>query len=272
VRWTLAELDAWRGREALDAEAQPVGRIVSTFVSQESGKPRWLAVETGAHGHEVTPVPIEGAEPTGGAIRFPHPADTILAAPHLNGADLAAEQDRQLVAFYGLEEPPPPRPQPPGAGPRPSPAVIDALRAAHALEREAHSRLQSLISTLGDVELQHDAARHLTETDGHAAAIAGRLEQLEAAPSGLRDMLGMATAKGVSLVSRSVTGSRTAHLLRDALGFERRECGFYDELAATARGAGDSATEAIAVRIRADEEAMAETLAGALRRMGQPVS
>jgi len=266
VRWTLAELESWRGREALDGDGEPAGEIVATFVDEHSGAPRWLAVRTGAHGDDVTPVPAEGAEPTGAAIRLPHPLATIMAAPHLRAdADLTPDQDRQLGSVYGLEAPPPPSPNPPGGGPGADDAVVAALRDAHALERDALGRLQSLVSSLDDDELQHDVARHLTETEGHEAAIGGRLEQLEAGPSALQDALGAVTAKAVA-----AAGADTAAELRDALEFERRECAAYAELIQTARDAGDGATAQIAEKIRADEEAMAETIAAALRRMGEP--
>jgi ferritin-like metal-binding protein YciE len=262
VRPTPAELQAWAGREALDADAEPIGHVIAMFAGQASGAPRWLAVQTGAHGEDVTPVPIDGAEPTGGAIRFPHPAARVRAAPHQSlTQDLTPEQDRELEAFYGLTAAAPEQPLPPGGGPGADAAVIAALKDAHALEREAIGRLQSLVSSLDDAELQHGAARHLTETEGHEAALAGRLEQLESAPSAVRDLLAH---------SKPALPSGTPALLRDALEFEQRECAAYDELAATARRAGDGATEQLAQKIRADEEAMAETLAAALRRMGEP--
>jgi ferritin-like metal-binding protein YciE len=263
MRWTRSELDSWRGLEALDADAQPAGEIVATFVDEDSGTPRWLAVRTGTHGDEVTPVPIDDAEPTGGAVRLGHPIERIAAAPHVAlGGSLTREQDHELSLFYGLQPPPPAAPRPAGGGAGVDEAVVSALRDAHALERAAHGRLQSLLSALDDVELQHDVARHLTETEGHAAAVAGRLEQLEAAPSSLRDALGIAEAKV------SPSPGATEGLLREALEFERRECSAYSELIATARSAGDDRTAQIAEKIRADEEAMAETIAASLRRLG----
>jgi len=262
MRWTLEELEKWRGREGLDADGESVGRVFATFVGEESHAPRWIAVQTGTHGEDVTPVPVEGAEPTGTAIRFPHAAGTIQAAPHLPAAGrLTPEQDQELEEFYGLHTAAPrAQPNPPGPGPGADPGVVEALRAAHALEHEALSRLQSLQSALEDSELQHDVARHLTETEGHEAAIAGRLEQLEASPPVVRELLAIA---------KPALPSGTAELLRDALEFERRECSAYDDLIAAARGAGDDASREIAVRIHADEEAMAETVAAALRRMGE---
>jgi ferritin-like metal-binding protein YciE len=262
--WTLEELEAWRGREVLDRDAERIGEVVATFVDDESRAPRWLAVRTGAHGDDVAPVPFGGAEPTGAAIRVPHPVATVMAAPHVApDADLTPDQDRELCSFYGLEAPPPPPLHPVGGGPGVDDAVVAALRDAHALEREAHRRLESLIKALDDDELRHDVARHLTETEGHAAAIAGRLEQLDEAPSSLRDMLGVARAV-------ATPRGEAADLLRAALEFERRECGIYDDLMRTARDAGDDATAEIAEKIRADEEAMAETIAASLRRMGEP--
>ena len=266
MRWTLQELDTWRGREAIDAEAEPVGEVVATFVDEVTGAPRWLAVRTGAHGDDLSPVPVDDAEPTGGAIRLAHPVATIMAAPHVAlDQDLTRDQDDALCSLYGLEPKPPPRPHPAGGGPGVDEAVVSALRDAHALEREAHTRLQSLLKALADSELQHDVDRHLTETEGHAAALAGRLEQLEEAPSSVRDMLGVAAAV-------ATPPGDAAELLRDALEFERRECAAYDGLIRTARDAGDGATAEIAEKIRADEEAMAETIAASLRRMGVSAS
>ena len=273
MRWTLEELDAWRGREALDAEAERVGEIVAVFVDSDTHSPRWLAVQTGAHGGDVSPVPIDDAEPTGGAIRLAHPVATIMSAPHVALAhDLTPDQDDELCALYGLEPKPRPRPHPAGGGPGVDDAVVAKLRAAHALEREAHSRLESLMKALDDEEIEHDVARHLTETEGHAAAIAGRLEQLEEAPSGLQDVLGAVTGKGAGIVGALMTGKNPGELLRDALEFERRECATYRELVQIARDAGDGSTAGIAEKIRADEEAMAETIAASLRRMGEPPS
>jgi ferritin-like metal-binding protein YciE len=65
-------------------------------------------------------------------------------------------------------------------------------------------------------------------------------------------------------------GEFARDLLRDALEFERRECAAYRDLIQTARDAGDGSTAELAEKIRADEEAMAETIAAALRRMGEP--
>lgn len=263
MRWTLEELDAWIGRQAIDAEGEPVGAVVATFVDDATGAPRWLAVRTGAHGDDLSPVPVDDAEPTGGAIRLAHPIATIMSAPHVPlDESLTPDQDDALCSLYGLEPKPRPRPHPPGGGPGADDAVISALRDAHALEREAHTRLQSLIKALDDEELQHDVDRHLVETEGHAAAVAGRLEQLEAAPSSVRDMLGLTAAV-------ATPAGDTADLLRDALEFERRECATYRDLIRTARDAGDGATAEIAEKIRADEEAMTETIAASLRRLGE---
>ena len=272
MRLTLAELEDWRGREALDADAEPVGEVVGTLVSEQSGAPRWLALRTGAHGDELTPVPVEGAEPTGAAIRIPYAAGTIRAAPHQPAAgSLSPEQDRELCAFYGLDPEPSPAPQPAGPARGVDDRVVAGLRDAHALEREAISRLQALIGALEDIELQHDAERHLTETRGHAAALEGRLEQLQAARSPLQDAFATAVGKGAGLAGELGTGGDPGELLRDALEFERRECAFYGELLKIARDADDDATAAIAQRIRDDEEAMAETIAASLRRMGKAV-
>ncbi|HET8537720.1 MAG TPA: DUF892 family protein [Solirubrobacteraceae bacterium] len=269
MRWTREELDTWRGRAALDADAEPVGEVVATFVDDDTGRPRWLAVRTGAHGDDLSPVPVDDAEPTGTAIRLAHPVATIMSAPHVPADQgLTHDQDDALCSLYGLEPKPRPRPNPPGGGPGADDAVISALRDAHALEREAHTRLQSLIKALDDAELQHDVDRHLLETEGHTAAIAGRLEQLEAGPSALQDALGSVTGMGASVAGVVLTGKDPGDLLRDALEFERRECAAYRDLIQTARDAGDGTTAAIAEKIHADEEAMAETIAASLRRMG----
>jgi ferritin-like metal-binding protein YciE len=266
VRWTAAELRSWHGREALDAEAEPVGEVAGTLTEPGTGAPRWLAVRTGAHGDEVTPVPAEGAEPTGTAVRLPHPAATIRAAPHLPPpGEIAAGQAEQIDAFYGEVAPAPDRPQPAGGGMGTDPAVVESLRAIHALEREALTRLQGLQSTIEDREILHDVALHLSETEEHEAAVAGRLEELGAGPSHLRDAGGAITAKAAD-VKAKLARADLAALLEDALAFEQRECAAYDGLAEAARAAGDDRTGLLAERNRADERAMADTIATSLRR------
>ncbi len=271
MRRTLAQLESWRGREALDAQAEPVGDVAATFVGEANGAPRWLAIQTGAHGDDVSLVPIDGAEPTGSAIRLAYPAEMIRAALHLSaGAELSTAQDEQLVAYYAGGEPAPPAPRAPGPGPGADHAVIAALRAIHALEREALARLRGLRAALADAELSHDVGRHLRETEAHEAGVAARLAELDSPRSGLRNVVGVLSAR-TTAVKAKVASADVATLLRGALDFERREREAYFELAGVARSADDGRSRRLAERNGADELAMAETLTAALRRIGEAV-
>jgi ferritin-like metal-binding protein YciE len=113
----------------------------------------------------------------------------------------------------------------------------------------------------GDPRLAEAFRVHLVETERHEALVRARLDARDASPSALEDLLGKLSGKGFVLFARlnpDTPGKLAAH----AFSYEHLELATYDLLARVAERAHDEETAATARTIRADEDAMAERLAG----------
>jgi ferritin-like metal-binding protein YciE len=270
---TLEAVRAWVGREAVDADGQHVGQVAHAYRDEATGAPAWLAIAAQDGAARVVPVPLAGAEETGRAIRLAVLGDTVRGAPRMaSGAGLSPEQARIAAAHYGLPGPPPPpraADVPPAVEPRARRPIVAKLREAYALEGEGILRLHALVATVPDPEVRHDATLHANVSQLHRTGVEERLKALERSPSALRT-----AAHGLRAAARSARGTLVGGgaigALREAEAFERREAAFYAELEQLARGAGDGPTGDLAAAHRAEEEAMAATLAATLRRLDRP--
>jgi ferritin-like metal-binding protein YciE len=139
------------------------------------------------------------------------------------------------------------------------------LTDVHSIEVQALAQMRAAPEIAGDEALAAIFAAHLTETEGHERLIRERLEARGANPSTVKDGLGAATGKGFVLFAKAqpdTPGKLVAH----AYSYEHMELAAYDLLARVAEQAGDEETADVARRIRAEEQAMAERLAGAFDR------
>jgi ferritin-like metal-binding protein YciE len=139
--------------------------------------------------------------------------------------------------------------------------VVKYLRDAHALEAQS---LQLLESGPGIAELEPLAAvfrAHLEETREHQRLIEERLAALGARPSRFQAaaMRVGALNLGGFFKAQPDTPAKVAGF---AYAFEALETGAYELLSRTARRAGDAETAALAERIRDEEQAAAERVAG----------
>jgi ferritin-like metal-binding protein YciE len=139
--------------------------------------------------------------------------------------------------------------------------VVKYLRDAHALEAQS---LQLLESGPGIAELEPLAAvfrAHLEETREHQRLIEERLAALGARPSRFQAaaMRVGALNLGGFFKAQPDTPAKVAGF---AYAFEALEIGAYELLSRTARRAGDAETAALAERIRDEEQAAAERVAG----------
>ena len=110
-----------------------------------------------------------------------------------------------------------------------------------------------------DPELSAAFAAHLAETEQHERLVAGRLEQLGASPSRLKDIAGAVSGKGFVLFARAqpdTPGKLVAH----AFSYEHMELAAYELLGLAAARAGDEATVEMAAQIGAEEDAMGQRL------------
>src|SRR4051812_45204641 len=132
------------------------------------------------------------------------------------------------------------------------------LTDAHSIERQALAQMRSAPEMTDDPELSAAFAAHLAETEQHERLVAGRLEQLGASPSRLKDIAGAVSCKGFVLFARAqpdTPGKLVAH----AFSYEHMELAAYELLGLAAR-AGDEATVEMAAQIGAEEDAMGQRL------------
>lgn len=273
MAYTVEAVRGWVGRDAVDAEGHLVGVVGHPYRDAQTGGVTWLAIVLGGDEEHVVPVPLEGCEPTGTAIRLPILGDTLRAAPRFGATEpLSPGAETTLSGHFGSRRGDEGRHRaqaPPDADAEHRGEIVSRLREAYALEGEGILRLEALQTMLEDPEVSHDASLHTETTKLHRTGVEERLELLEKTPSHLRDVRHGARAMAAGVKGRLV--GNPVELLRDAIAFEEREAAFYAELEALARGAGDTATAELAAAHRADEEAMAVTLTGSIARIDSPV-
>ena len=138
--------------------------------------------------------------------------------------------------------------------------LVEYLEDAHAMERNVHQMLKSMISTTDDPEIKHELEHHLEETERHEQLVKERLDALGAGKSTAKEMGGVVAAMFKAPVDKA-RGDKPAKNARDGFATEHVEIAAYQLLERVAERAGDEATVEVARRNRADEEAMAEKIA-----------
>ena len=99
---TLQQIEAWRGRTAVDANGDKIGTIEDVYLDRRSGDPEWIAVKTGLFGTKVSFAPIRDAEEAGDDIRVGHDKDKIKDAPKVDAdGELSRDEERSLYEYYG---------------------------------------------------------------------------------------------------------------------------------------------------------------------------
>jgi ferritin-like metal-binding protein YciE len=137
--------------------------------------------------------------------------------------------------------------------------LVRYLADAHSIEEQALAQMRSAPDIAGEERLAQALAAHLLETETHEQLVRERMSALGESPSRLKDMIMAVGGKGFVIFARSqpdTPGKLAAH----AYSYEHLEVAAYELLARVARAAGDAETEAMAERIRGDEERMANRL------------
>ncbi len=280
---TAEDIRTWVGHTVQDPYAEQLGTVAGAMHDVETGTPEWLVVALDGDGDdgEGVLVPAGGAVATGRRIRVVPTADLVRSAPRVQaGEGIGLEQKRSAAAHYGLvldrsesgsgqlRDPAalgpatvaePAGAAPPAGDPRQRERVVDALRAAHAMEQASLKLLAAMRWRIEDEELVHDVALHHKATNRHAERIRERLDELGAPRARPLDWL----ATGAADVQAQLGRRRShpdPHDLRAAHAFERGEAAAYERLGRLAREAGDERSARLAAAIRADEEAMATTI------------
>ncbi len=137
--------------------------------------------------------------------------------------------------------------------------LIKHIDEAYAMEQNVLRMLDSMISTTEDPAIKDALRDHRLETEKQADRLVRRLEAHGAAPSKVREGVGIVQAlmKSVLDATRSEKAGRNA---RDAYATEHLEIASYELLARIADRAGDEETAQAARESLAEEVAMAKKI------------
>jgi ferritin-like metal-binding protein YciE len=141
--------------------------------------------------------------------------------------------------------------------------LIEYVQNVHALEQNVLLMLDSMILTTSDEEIVRLLRRHKEESRRQQQRLGERLKALGGGPGLVsvgKDLaaIGAAQVKGIADLWRSDKPVQNA---RDAFVTEHLEIAAYEMLERLAERAGDPETAAVARENRAEEEAMARSIA-----------
>jgi ferritin-like metal-binding protein YciE len=125
---------------------------------------------------------------------------------------------------------------------KPNEHLVDWLRDAYAMEKQAESMFKAQSSRLEHhPELRQRIDQHLEETLCQQALLEGCLDRLGSSPSAMKDLTGRIAAFGQAVGGMTMT----EEVVREAMSgyvFEQTELASYSALIAAARAVGDAET------------------------------
>ena len=88
----------------VDAVGARVGEVVQILLDNISGRPTWVrvAARTLRPRLILITVPLAGAALEAGELRVPHPRALLKAAPRPAAEGLSPQDERTLIAHYGI--------------------------------------------------------------------------------------------------------------------------------------------------------------------------
>jgi uncharacterized protein (TIGR02271 family) len=97
--------DSWIGRDAYDPDSEKIGEISDIYYDDVTGRPEWVAIQTGLFGTKKTMVPIHGSHPYGeGDLQVTFDKGTVKDAPRIDpDGHLTPEEERELWSYYGYQ-------------------------------------------------------------------------------------------------------------------------------------------------------------------------
>jgi ferritin-like metal-binding protein YciE len=137
--------------------------------------------------------------------------------------------------------------------------IVKYLTDVHGTEENAAAQLRAGVDSVHDEQLAQVLREHLRETEDHERMVRGRLEELDASPSQLKDL----AQKGIAAVGGAMSAAApdtTGKVAIQAYATEHLEIASYRSLRAVAHQAGDVETVALCERILVQEEAAAGKL------------
>src|SRR3954467_6763665 len=133
------------------------------------------------------------------------------------------------------------------------------LTDVHSIEEQEIAQLKIAPRIAGGPELAGIYEEHLRETEGQERLVRERLEARGAQPSAVKDVAGRVGGWGMVLFAK-VNPDTPGKLAMHAYSYEHMELAAYELLRRIAVRAGDERVRDLAVRIGADERAMADRI------------
>jgi ferritin-like metal-binding protein YciE len=143
--------------------------------------------------------------------------------------------------------------------------LTNALKQAHAIEKQAIQLLQKAPKIAGDTDIGAIYRAHLVQTQEHERYLSERLQARGSSPSVAQDIAMQATAVGLGSALQALPDT-PVRLAAVAFAFENLEVATYRLIGRLAERAGDTETVSVAERILEQEEAAAELVAGTFDR------
>ncbi len=98
------DIGALRGLQVVDREGDKIGKVDEIYLDEQTGKPEWLAVNTGLFGSNVSFVPLAEATNEGDSVRVPYEKSQVKDAPNASAdGQLSQEEESRLYRHYGMD-------------------------------------------------------------------------------------------------------------------------------------------------------------------------
>jgi ferritin-like metal-binding protein YciE len=143
---------------------------------------------------------------------------------------------------------------------KPNEHLVDCLRDAYAMEKQAESMLKAQSSRLEHYpELRQRINQHLEETLCQQALLEECLDRLGSSPFAMKDLTGRIAAFGQPVGGMTMTDEAVRGAMRGYV-FEQAELASYTALIAAARAVGDAETVQCCEQILPQEREMGRWL------------
>ena len=92
------------GATAYDEDGDKIGKVGQVYCDDETGRPEWVAVNTGLFGTSESFVPLSEATFDGGDLRVPYAKSMVKDAPQIDATGhLEPSEEDDLYRYYDIE-------------------------------------------------------------------------------------------------------------------------------------------------------------------------
>jgi uncharacterized protein (TIGR02271 family) len=92
------------GATAYDEDGDKIGKVGQVYCDDDTGRPEWVAVNTGLFGTSESFVPLSEATFDGGDLRVPYPKSKVKDAPQIEATGhLEPSEEDDLYRYYDIE-------------------------------------------------------------------------------------------------------------------------------------------------------------------------